>query len=221
MDNIIKKKPTKKQLISEEEELQNYLGAVIFFSKKMYFNSSVISHEDLMQAGVIGLINGLRSYNPKKSKGSKKETYIISCIRREMMEEANKFYGVFKIPHPKKLTLNKFINMNDKNSSKEEIIKQLGLSEKEYGDLLMLSTKGDSSELTEAVEDDFKFDLSLETVLNELNLSDKEKELLTLKLDGHTYKYIGKRFGAHKETVRTQYLKLIKRIKEEFYDREV
>lgn len=180
----------------------------------MYTNSSVVDRNDLIQAGMLGLLNGLKSYNPIKSKGAKKETYILNCIRREMMDEANKFYGPFKIPHEKKLLLNKFIKLFNKKSSKKDIKKILELSDKEYGELLHLSKNNNVQQLDNLNLITLpSFTDDIDSILNSFHIKEYEKQLIKLRLDGHTYKYIGFVLGFHAETVKQQYNKLLNKIK--------
>lgn len=192
------------------------MAAVISFASKTYTNSPVVDDSDLMQAGVIGLINGLRSYDPKKSKGSKKSTYILHCIKREMIEEANKFYGPFRLPNIKKLNLNKLTKLLEENKlSKKEIITTLGISNREYEELLKIAPHKESSKISSEIveKQNTPYVEPIEELLEVYELSDMEKNIVALRLNGYTYKFISQKFGLSEETIRQRHIKILSKIR--------
>lgn len=210
----MKKKLSKEQIAAE---VNNYLAAIIHFSHKMYVNSPIIDKEDLMQAGMVGLINGLNGYDKKKSNGAKKSSYIIHCIRSEMMDEANKFFGVFRLPHAKKLKLNKFFKQG---MTKEKLIKDLSLSAKEYNELYNLVQISTINEITSNTDIEKIIDKKsnindFQKLLVELNLTEKERTLLSLRGAGYTFNEIGNILGLDTSVARNQFFSLIKKIKKD------
>lgn len=209
----MKKKLTKEQIAAE---INNYLAAIIHFSHKMYVNSPIIDKEDLMQAGMVGLINGLNGYDKKKSNGAKKSSYIIRCIRSEMMDEANKFFGVFRLPHAKKLKLNKFYKQG---MTKDKLIKELSLSNKEYNELynlVCISTINESTSMIDIEKIiDSKDGDNFQKLLSELNLTEKERNLLSLRGAGYTFNEIGNILGLDTSVARNQFVLLVKKIRKD------
>ena len=177
-------------------------------------NTNVIDRDDLVQSGLIGILNGLKTYDPKKARGFKKTTYILKCIRAEMMEEANKFYGPFRLPHEKKLSLNKLCKLLNKQYSKEDIKKSLSLSEKEYEEILSIIKSCSSIQnIEECLLPAKTTKASIDDTINNLPLSKEEIELLKYRIDGYTYSEIASFMNSHKETVRNKFLKLLSKIK--------
>lgn len=81
-----------KQREQEERLTQDNLGLVI--SQACRFNpNNVTDLEDYIQAGSIGLLKAIRSYDPEKGKWS---TYAGVCIAREIAKEARKFLFTYK-----------------------------------------------------------------------------------------------------------------------------
>lgn len=74
-----------------EEELSKYIGIILFFANKTYCKSHIVDKEDIIQAGIIGMIKGLEKYDVKKANNSKKTSYISQCIKNNIYKEANKF----------------------------------------------------------------------------------------------------------------------------------
>lgn len=187
----------------------------------MCLNSSVVDKNDLMQAGLYGLMKGLKSFNPQKSKGSQKSTYLIHCIKREIMDEANKFYGPFRLPHAKKLKLNKFARYFTKHDPRDFIKSKLSLSDKEFDEFANLikfglkQTQIDNDEVFYVPE----FYEQIDDLLKILTLSDYEIKIFKLKLEGHSFKEISKLHGFHVETVRKNYIKLILKLKKNIKER--
>jgi len=196
-------------------DIEQYIGAVYSFSKRMYYSNNVIDTDDLIQAGFIGLLSGIRSF--KRGKGTKKSTYVIWCIRRAIMEEANKFYGPFKIPHAKKLLLNKFIKLVAKNATKAQIVKQLELSNNDYELFTNLLGKDITIEIPLTLVDSVKYSDHLEDILS-INLSNIDKQILGFRLNNYTYANIALITKLEESEVKSRYLKVLERIKESMAD---
>jgi len=59
---------------------------------------NLVTHEDLVSAGVIGLIKAYRRYSPEKFKNVKFESYASHRIKGEMFDELRKFFKIKRKP---------------------------------------------------------------------------------------------------------------------------
>jgi RNA polymerase sigma factor (sigma-70 family) len=211
--------------MNHKKEMKNYIGAIIKYSNQMYLESPVCDKEDLVQAGFIGMMNGLSSFSEEKSKktGAKKTTYVIQCIKNAMMQEANKFYGPISIPHGKRLRLNAFKKLFSSGLEKEEIISKLDISEEEYEEFKTLSLIKSSIPLASLLEEeepskeDSQDNIDIKTSylqdINSLNLNKEEKDILTFKISGMSYNDIANFYNVSRETMRQKVHKIFVKIK--------
>lgn len=208
--------------INIEEELKNYIGAIVKFSKQMYLESSVSDKDDLIQAGTIGMINGLKTFSPERAKqtGTKKSTYVIQCIRNAILQEANRFYGPLSLPHNKRLRLNAFKKLQSRGVSANHIKTVMKMSDTEYDQLERIIRVGQIVPVADAlpmedengmVHHDQKSDLT--SLLEEVELDDDEKQLLRFKLEGMTYSQIAEHYGLSRETMRKRVHKVLEKIR--------
>ncbi len=87
-------------------------------------NKSVISLEDLQQAGALALIVALRSYDP--SLGSF-QSYLRACIRNALLKQANSFSGVFTVGEKNRRFANRIAKMRKEGLGDNEIMERLGI----------------------------------------------------------------------------------------------
>jgi len=209
-----------------DKEIQNYLGAIIKYSNKMYVESAVTDKDDLMQAGFIGMLNGLDSFSEEKAKltGTKKTTYVIQCIFNSILQEANKFYGATSLPHNKRLRLNALKKMLNEGTSKEKIKETLEMDDKEFEELSGLIHLKNSVPISLLLEDeeptpkDFVTE-SANDYLKGFGLNDEETQIIKLKLNGMTYNAIADHYNVSRETMRKRIHKIVSRIKKKIRDK--
>lgn len=188
----------------------------------MYLESSVCDRDDLIQAGMIGMVDGLKKFNKEKATAlqTKKSTYVIGCIKNAMLEEANRFYGPLRLPHRKKLRLNTFKKLLNNGDSKEEICDKMNMADKEYDELNKLVAQ--ARRHTVQIPFDLE-DINAESpehishdVFNGKNLTDEEKQILDMRIfQNMTYSEIGKSFNTKRETMRKKVLGILLKIKDE------
>lgn len=199
------------------------MGAIIKYSNKMYLESSVLDKDDLVQAGYIGMLNGLKSFSKDKAKetNTKKTTYVIQCIKNAILQEANRFYGPVTIPHNKRLKLNSFSKMASSGKSKEEIMKKMSITDKEYEELSGLRRFKNSISLVSVQEEDepAATSRSKEVEIAELidqkrfNLSKEDMDIILCKYSGMTFNEIADMYNVSRETMRKRVEKIISKIK--------
>ncbi len=204
-------------------EIQNYVGAIIQFSNRMYLESPVTDKEDLVQAGFIGMLSGLTSYSEVRAKetGTKKTTYVIQCIRNSILQEANKFFGATALPHNKRLKLNAFKKMIGQNKPKEEIIEHLEITDEEFEEFNGLLSLKSVVNIDSLSEDDSHSILHIDEEQNEfddeffknIGMSDDEIRIIKLKMSGLTYNDIATHYNVSRETMRKRIHKAILKIK--------
>lgn len=193
----------------------------------MYMESSVCDRDDLVQAGMIGMLDGLEHYNAEKAKSlkTKKSTYVIGCIRNAMLEEANKFYGPLRLPHRKKLRLNAFKRMISDGASKEEIQTAMDMGDNEYDDLQRLSghSRRDTVQIPHDLED-ISIPQPSETssdFLSGKSLTEDEQNILYMRLiQNMTYSEIGAVYGVKRETMRKRVLAILNKLRQDFKNKE-
>jgi RNA polymerase sigma factor for flagellar operon FliA len=131
------KSPDLKRMIATE-----YIGIVKFVVSKFRsysrHSSSVIDEKDLMQLGMIGLLDSIDRYDP--TRGVKFETYAITRIRGTIQDELRKLDWVPRSVREKVRTLDRVtqkIECNDTLSgTAKRISSELHMTLDEYLDIL-------------------------------------------------------------------------------------
>lgn len=208
-----------------DKELKKYISTIHYLAKRMYMESSVCDREDLVQAGMMGMLDGLEHFDEEKAqeKKTKKSTYVIGCIRNAMLEEANKFYGPLRLPHRKKLRLNAFKKMLAEEASEEEIKTAMDMGDNEFHDLLRLlgQSRAGTVQIPHDLEDGrFKepFD-SAKDVFSGKHLTEDEQHILYMRLiQNMTYAEIGAFYGVKRETMRKRVLNILQKLRQEYKD---
>ena len=94
--------------------------------------------DDLIQAGMIGLLDACRNYDPNQ--GASFETYAGIRIRGAMLDELRRNDWAPKSVHRKMRemteTIRKIENKTGRDARDEEVIRELGISQKEYYKIL-------------------------------------------------------------------------------------
>ncbi len=125
----------------KEELVKLYLPLVKYIVSKISFNlPSGVDKEDLYGFGVIGLLDAIERYDPKK--GYKFETYAVPRIRGAIIDELRKLDW---FPRSARTKINKLEDAIYKLTQEkgrvptdDEIMEYLGIDEKEYRNLLDL-----------------------------------------------------------------------------------
>ena len=209
-----------------EKELKKYISTIHYFAKRMYVESSVCDKDDLIQAGMIGMLDGLKHFNKDKAKQfkTKKSTYVIGCIRNAMLEEANRFFGPLRLPHRKRLRLNTFKRLLSAGHDKDFICEKMDMNDKEYEEMNKLALHGmkDTVSLPFDLEDvtaDIPADIAYD-IFSSFSLNDEEKRILDMRIfQQMSYSDIGKVFGVKRETMRKRYLAVLAKMREELKDK--
>lgn len=210
-----------------DKELKKYISTIHYLAKRMFMESPVCDREDLVQAGMIGMLDGLEHFDEDKAQEykTKKSTYIIGCIRNAMLEEANKFYGPLRLPHRKKLRLNAFKKMLASEVPEQDIKTAMDMGDNEFQDFLRLL--GHSGKGTVQIPHDLEdasigepFDAAKD-LFGSKNLSEDEQHILYMRLiQKMTYSEIGSFYGVKRETMRKRVLNILQKLKQEYKDKE-
>lgn len=228
-----------KQASSEVLELEQYLPLVkrIAYHLKGRLPDSVFV-EDLIQSGVVGLIEAMQKFNANQ--GASFETYAGIRIRGSMLDEIRKGDWTPRSVYRKSRAVSEAINQVEskvgREARDEEISEEMGVSIKEYHHILqdtnsvqLLSIdQPDHEELAEGrmisqgmtpfgelAESGFQ-----EALVNEIsNLPDKEKLVMALYYDEElNLKEIGEVLEVSESRVSQIHSQAVKRIRSRMAD---
>ncbi len=228
-----------KQASSEVLELEQYLPLVkrIAYHLKGRLPDSVFV-EDLIQSGVVGLIEAMQKFNANQ--GASFETYAGIRIRGSMLDEIRKGDWTPRSVYRKSRAVSEAINQVEskvgREARDEEIAEEMGVSIKEYHHILqdtnsvqLLSIdQPDHEELAEGrmigqgmtpfgelAESGFQ-----EALVNEIsNLPDKEKLVMALYYDEElNLKEIGEVLEVSESRVSQIHSQAVKRIRSRMAD---
>jgi RNA polymerase sigma factor (sigma-70 family) len=156
-------------------------------------NNSVVSLEDLEQAGCVALVSAIDSYDASAgSLGS----YIRTCVRNALVAEANKYCGVFTIDPRIRLQVNQIIRLRENGHSNEEIKSLLGINNQDrFRALLSLvdirTIECERQDIIGADDDTCFYDAkSVIKALREIGLNEDEVTLVELTITNHTRQQI-------------------------------
>ncbi len=223
----------------EVMELEQYLPLVkrIAYHLKGRLPDSVFV-EDLIQSGVVGLIEAMQKYNANQ--GASFETYAGIRIRGSMLDEIRKGDWTPRSVYRKSRAVSEAINQVEskvcRGARDEEIAEELGVSLQEYYNVLqdtnsvqLLSIdQPDHDELSEGrmvssspspfgelAEEGFQ-----QTLVNEItNLPEREKLVMSLYYDEElNLKEIGEVLGVSESRVSQIHSQAIKRIRSRMSD---
>jgi len=141
-------------------------------------NTSVVSTEDLQQAGALALIVALKSYDP--SLGSF-QSYIRKCIRNALLEEANTFNNVFTVDEKVRRQANKVKKLRDEGLNDEAIMIRLGIKTRAtFLSLLELIQPQVDLDQVEIIADQGFDERSIVSAFDEIGLTDEEWQIVNL-----------------------------------------
>ncbi|RMD96193.1 MAG: FliA/WhiG family RNA polymerase sigma factor [Calditrichaeota bacterium] len=118
-----------------EKLLMKYLPLVKYVAGKMMANlPSSVDYDDLVSAGVIGLIGALERFDPKM--GNKFETFVLPRIRGAILDELRKLDWAPRSLRSKARKFERALQEMEKKLGRAvsdyEVIEELDMSEKEY-----------------------------------------------------------------------------------------
>jgi len=162
-----------------------YKGLIKSLASKIVINNpSVISSEDLTQAGALALLTAIRSYDP--TIGSFK-TYLRRCIINALLEQANSFNPAITVDEKVRRQVNAIIKLRGEGIEDDEIMKRLGIRTRAtFLSLQALSNAAvDIDQLDPSDFPDSKLeDHNLVMLLNNMGLSDIELDFISLSMQG-------------------------------------
>lgn len=170
--------------INEDKTLQKYSVLISLLIDSIIINNrGVVSREDLSQVAAMALISAVRSHDP--STGSL-QSYIRKSIRNALIEQANKFSGVFTVDEKTKRCANMIKKLKNEGMSDQDIMSKLGIKTKTtYLSLVELSETASNIEDVEVAD---SYNMSIEDIQSlleeEINLGDQEIMLVNLTMSG-------------------------------------
>ncbi|MGL4821020.1 MAG: RNA polymerase sporulation sigma factor SigH [Bacilli bacterium] len=136
--------------------------------------------EDVIQEGMIGLYKAIRSYNEEKLTSFR--AFAELCITRQMIT------AIKTATRQKHIPLNSYISL-DKPMYEED-------SERTLLDIISETNTSNPESVLIGQEDMLQIELKISEIL-----SDLEKEVLTLYLDGRTYQEISELLNRHVKSI--------------------
>ncbi len=128
----------------KENDLMQYFKLVKFVARKfMYNNNPVLEESDLIQYGMIGLLDAAKKFNP--SRGVKFETYAITRIQGSIQDELRKLDPISRSTRKKMKdiarTFQELVQKNGREPYPEEIAKELSINLDEYYTITKTASK--------------------------------------------------------------------------------
>jgi len=157
-------------------------------------NPSVVSLQDLQQAGALALIIALRSYGP--ALGSF-ESYVRQCIRNALLEQANSFSGVFTVDEKVRRQANAVVKLRTQGLSDEAIMTKLGIKTRVTFISLLGLVDSHSVSLDQVdTEAEASFEeASIFRILDEIGLLKQEVKFINLVKDNYAVDDIIREMG--------------------------
>jgi len=163
-------------------------------------NKSVISTEDLQQAGALALIVALRSYDP--SLGSF-QSYLRICIRNALLKQANSFSGVFTVGEKNRRYANQIAKMRRAGVSDNDIMIRLGIKTPATFNSLVALVNATAVDLEDV---SLPANLSLDetqlfSMLEDIGLTAIEMEFVNLIVSNHSMDDIQEKMNTGRTTL--------------------
>lgn len=155
--------------------LNQYSGFVKTIANNAVKSSGVISREDLYQVGEMAVLRAAKSYDP--ACGSNIKSYIYSCVRRAIYNEAARFLGVFTVDHKVTELGAKITKLADSGLTYEEIANKLGKAAESVKELHLAYSRRHTVSLEFEIEVEAD-EPSVEEFLTLIRMTDNEKVIL-------------------------------------------
>ena len=180
--------------------LAAYKGLTYYICDRYYFRDG--DRKDLRQEALIGLVEAIKAYDSEKSTKSFKN-FAVLCIQRELVSCLKK-----------------------SNRKKQKVLNEAVpiYAYSDYEDEKAVTSNGNWTDI--ALRDDTpspeEYIIEKEAtreLLERMNvfLSDLEKEILLLRLEGHSYQEITHSLNLHSKSVDNA----IQRIRKKFYEKKI
>ena len=168
-----------------------YKGIIRSLAKSIVINNkSIVSLEDLQQAGAIGLLVGVKNYDPNSGSFS---SYIRRCIRNALIEEANSFNDVFTVDPKLRSIANRAIKMKREGMSDIAIMSNLGISNRRTLDSLFFLVEEESVSIHD-IDSDNEI-CSMQNLIGEIGLTQSEEHLVGLIISNFRMEDIEEQMG--------------------------
>jgi len=136
---MITKEKIEKTYNKQEININDYIGLVKNIASKFSYNlPPVVEYQDLVSAGMIGLLEASRSYDPQKN--VKFDTYATYRIRGKILNHLESLSWIPRSAREKAKKLDEIVKkLYDelgRNPEDDEIMKELGLDENSYSELI-------------------------------------------------------------------------------------
>ena len=170
---------------SEDQIYEQHIGLIKSLTNSIVVNNtSVVSNEDLQQAGAMALIVALKSYDP--SLGSF-QSYIRRCIRNALLEQANAFNNVFTVDEKVRRQANSISRLRKQGLSDDAIMGRLGIKTRAtFLSLLELNEGAIDIDQVEAIADTGFNETSILNVLDEIGLDETEMKFVNLTVQQYS-----------------------------------
>lgn len=152
---------------------------------------SVVSAQDLQQAGALALVVALKSYEPSLGSLS---SYIRQCVRNALLQQANSFNNVFTVDEKVRRQANAIIKLRSEGVDDDEIMIRLGIKTRATF-LSLLGLVENHSVGLDQIE--IEAEASLEQagifkMLDEIGLSKSQMQFINLVIDNYSMDEIAK-----------------------------
>lgn len=197
----------------EEKAYHQHRGLIRSMINSIVVNNpAIVSTEDLQQVGALALMIALRSYDP--SLGSL-QSYIRSCVRNALLEQANSFNGVFTVDEKVRRQANAVMRLRREGLSDEEIMSKLGIkTQATFLSLLHLVEPTIDVENVEMVSGMALEEDDITRLLDEIGLGSDELRFVNLVIQKHSMSDLERIMGLS----RSQLYKLKSSIKDKILE---
>ena len=169
--------------IDEYKAYQKYSLLISLLIDSIIINNrGVVSRDDLNQVAAMALISAIRSHDP--STGSL-QSYIRKSVRNALIEQANKFSGVFTVDEKTKRCANMIKKLKTEGVADGEIMKKLGIKTRAtFLSLVELSESPANIDDVDVTASESMSSDEISSLLEEINLDEQELALVNLTLAG-------------------------------------
>jgi len=156
IDNLWKEYKETQSKVAKDKLLLEYASLVKYIAQRIAVNlPSSVERDDLVSAGILGLVKAVETFEPER--GFKFETYAGHKVRGAILDELRAMDWVPRSVRQKSRDLQrvyaKLENEFGRMPYDDEVCKELGVTMKEYEDILTEVTPATIVSLEEAMPD--------------------------------------------------------------------
>jgi RNA polymerase sigma factor for flagellar operon FliA len=156
IDNVWKEYKETQSKVAKDKLLLEYASLVKYIAQRIAVNlPSSVERDDLVSAGILGLVKAVETFEPQR--GFKFETYAGHKVRGAILDELRALDWVPRSVRQKSRDLQKVYAKLENEFGRmpydDEVCKELGVSMKEYEDILTEVTPATIVSLEEAMPD--------------------------------------------------------------------